>query len=201
MFITTEQSGLESFEQLASLEQPIKFAAPGVGTASTIETTLLVKALNLPVQVVTGYNGNDDQLAMRRGEVEGMFTFRSSFQPFIDAGYGKFVAQVGGTQTDVPQLSEFTTDAAAQSAIALIASQSNIARLTAGPPGIPEDRLEALRDAYLAATSDPEFLAKAQALGLPVSPTVGEDVTKTVVEAMNQPPEVVELLRAAIPPK
>ena len=55
-------------------------------------------------------------------------------------------------------------------AIALVESQSNISRLTAGPTGIPADRLAALRDAYKAATTDPEFLKKAESLGLPIDP-------------------------------
>ena len=198
VFIVSQQSGLESFEQLMGLKEKIKYAAAGVGTASTIETTMLVEALGLPIQIVTGYNGNDDQLAMRRGEVQGMFSSRSSFQRFVDEGHGKFLAQVGGAETDVPLLSNLVEGEDAQKAIALIESQSSISRLTAGPPGIPEDILKTLREAYAAATSDPEFLKKAESLGLPISPTVGEEVAQAVTKAMDQPPEMVEFLKQAL---
>ena len=105
VFVVSKESGIESFEQLKSLKEPVKFAAAGAGSASTIESTMLVNTLGLPIQVITGYNGNDDQLAMRRGEVQGIVGSRSTFQQFVDEGHGKFIAQIGGSQTDVPQLS------------------------------------------------------------------------------------------------
>ena len=75
VIVVSKESGIDSFEQLKNLKEPIKFAAAGVGSASTIETTMLVKSLGLPIQIITGYNGNDDQLAMRRGEVQGIVGF------------------------------------------------------------------------------------------------------------------------------
>jgi len=192
--VVSKQSGIESFEQLTSLKEPIKFASAGVGSASTIETTMLVDTLDLPIQVITGYNGNDDQLAMRRGEVQGIIGSRSTFQQFVDEGHGKFIAQIGGSQTDVPQLSSLISDEEGQKAIALVESQSNISRLTAGPAGIPDDVLKTLRDAYAAATSDPEFLKKAETLGLPVDPLVGDQVAQAVSKAMDQTQERVAFL-------
>jgi tripartite-type tricarboxylate transporter receptor subunit TctC len=201
VIVVSKESGIESYEQLKSLEEPIKFAAAGVGSASTIEATMLINTLSLPIQVITGYNGSDDQLAMRRGEVQGIVGSRSTFQQFVDEGHGKFIAQIGGSETDIPQLSSLVDNAEAQKAIALVESQSNISRLTAGPTGIPADRLAALRDAYKAATSDPEFLKKAESLGLPIDPLVGDDVGAAVTKAMDQTPEMVAFLKEALKKK
>lgn len=195
VIVVTKASGIESYEQLKSSNEPVRFASAGLGSSSTIETTMLIKALDLPVEIISGYNGSDDQLAMRRGEVQGIVASRSSFQQFVDEGNGKIVAQIGGSETDVPQLSSLTDDADAQKVIALVASQSNISRLTAGPSGIPEDRLKALRDAYSATMSDPEFLAKAKSLGLPIDPEVGDAVATTVKKALDQKPEIVNFLK------
>jgi len=197
VFVVSKESGIDSWEQLVAVKEPIVFAAAGVGSASTIETTMLVNTLKLPIKVVTGYNGNDDQLAMRRGEVQGILGSRSTFQQFVNEGHGKFIAQIGGADTDVPQLATLVTDPDGQKAIALVASQSNISRLTAGPPGIADDVLKTLRDAYAAATSDPEFLAKAKSLELPVEPLVGDAVAEAVAQAMDQTPEMVEFLKEA----
>ena len=201
VIVVSKESGIESFEQLRNLKEPIKFASAGVGSASTIETTMLVNSLKLPIQVISGYNGNDDQLAMRRGEVQGIVGSRSTFQQFVDEGHGKFIAQIGGSQTDVPQLSSMVDSEEGKKAIALVESQSNISRLTAGPAGIPADRLAALRDAYKAATSDPEFLKKAESLGLPVDPLVGDDVGGAVTKALDQTPEMVAFLKEALKKK
>jgi len=197
VFVVSKESGIENWEQLKNLKEPIKFAAAGVGSASTIESTMLINTLKLPIQVVTGYNGNDDQLAMRRGEVQGILGSRSTFQGFVDEGHGKFIAQIGGAETDVPQLSTLETGDDAQKAIALVASQSNISRLTAGPAGIPDDVLKTLRDAYAAATSDPAFLEKAKGLKLPIDPLVGDKVGEAVAKAMDQSPEMVAFLKQA----
>jgi tripartite-type tricarboxylate transporter receptor subunit TctC len=196
MIVVSKQSGIESFAALANRKEPVKFAAPGVGSASAVEAALLVNTLGLPVKVVTGYNGDDDQLAMRRGEVQGTVGSRSSFQQFVDEGHGRFVAQIGGSASgDVPMLSSIIESEKGKTVIELVESQSGISRLTAGPPGIPADRLQALRDAYVAATSDPEFLAKAERLGLPIDPLAGGMVAEAVAGALDQAPEMIEFLK------
>ena len=120
VIVVSKDSGITSFDQLKNLKEPIKFAAAGVGSASTIETTMLVKSIGLPIQVITGYNGNEDQLAMRRGEVQGIVGSRSTFQQFVDDGNGKFIAQIGGSETDVPQLASMVTSEEGKKAIELV---------------------------------------------------------------------------------
>jgi tripartite-type tricarboxylate transporter receptor subunit TctC len=195
VIVVSRQSGIDDFAQLAAMKTPTKFAAPGVGSASAIETALLVNALKLPIKIITGYNGDEDQLALMRGEVQGIVGSRSSFQRFVDEGHGKMIAQIGGTPADVPMLATMIDGDAGRKVLALVESQGDIARVTAGPPRIPEDRLEALREAYAAATADPEFLAKAKKLGLPVDPATGGKLAAAVVQALDQTPEMVGFLR------
>ena len=121
--------------------------------------------------------------------------FRSTWEKFVAEGHGKFIAQIGGSQTDVPQLVTFATNDESKKVIALIESQATIARLTAGPPGIPEDRVQALVDAYGKATSDPEFLEKAKALKLPVEPLAGQAVADAVAAAMQPSPDLIAFLK------
>ena len=45
---------------------------------------------------------------------------------------------------------------------ALYASGSAIGRSVIKPPGLPADRVKALRDAFQAMVKDPEFIAKLQ---------------------------------------
>ena len=111
-------------------------------------------------------------------------------------GYGRFVAQIGGKDTDVPQLRDLVKDPAALSLIALVQSQGDIARLTAGPPGIPQPVLDALREAYRKALEDKELQEKAAKLERPVEPGYGDDVLNAIVTALKQPPETVALLAA-----
>jgi len=193
-------SPIKTFADLQASKQVI-FSTSGVGSGGYAETKVLSEMLNLPIKLVTGYNGNDDQLAMRRGEVTGNINTRSSSEPFVKNGYGRFIAQIGGKEKDVPQLRDQIKDPDGQSIVALIQSQGDIARLTAGPPDIPADRLAALRDAYKKALEDKELQAKAEKLDRPIDPAFGDDVLRMIKEALNQKPEVVAVLKAALEKK
>jgi tripartite-type tricarboxylate transporter receptor subunit TctC len=193
-----QQSAIKSYADLAASKDAVNLAVSGVGSANYVETTMLSAVLKWPAKILTGYNGNDDQLAMRRGEVAGTLGSRSSFDQFVKNGYGRFIFQIGGKDTDVPQLRDLVKDAAALQLIALVQSQGDLARLTAGPPGIPKPQLDALRDAYRKAMEDKELQAKAAKLERPVDPAFGDDVLNAIVTALKQPPETVALLREAL---
>lgn len=196
--VIAQQSPIKNFADLQAAKDPVNFATSGIGSANYVETTMLTTALKLPARILTGYNGNDDQLAMRRGEVVGSMGSRSSFDQFVHNGYGRFIAQIGGKDTDVPQLRDLVKDQAALSLIALVQSQGDIARLTAGPPGIPAPQLAALREAYRKAMEDKELQEKAAKLERPVDPAYGDDVRNAIVAALKQPPETVALLAKAL---
>jgi tripartite-type tricarboxylate transporter receptor subunit TctC len=201
VFVIGAQSPVKTFQDLMNSKEPLNFATSGIGSSNYVEINSLTNILHLPVKVLTGYNGNDDQLAMRRGETAGGMGSRSSFEPFVKNGYGRFLVQIGGKQTDVPQLRDQIKDPNGLTFVSLIQSQGDIARLTAGPPGIPADRLAALRDAYKKAMEDKELQEKAEKLGLPVDPAYGDDVLKLVKEALNQKPETIAVVKNALEAK
>jgi tripartite-type tricarboxylate transporter receptor subunit TctC len=201
VIVVAQQSPIRTYQDLAEQKQAVNFAAAGIGSASYVETVMLTNVLNLPIRLLTGYNGNEDQLAMRRSEIVGTLSARSTWDPFVNNGFGRYIAQIGGTHKDVPQLASLVTDPDAKTLIALIQSQGDVSRLTAGPPGIPDDRLQALRDAYRKAMEDKELLAKMEKLGLPVDPAYGDDVLKAIKAALNQKPETVKLLDEALKSK
>jgi len=201
VIVVSQQSPIKSYQDLQSAKQAVNFATAGIGSASYVETVILMNALKLPIKMLTGYNGNDDQLAMRRGEVFGAVGSRSTYEEFVKNGFGRFVVQIGGDGRGLQQLAALVTDEKAKALVALIQSQGDIARLTAGPPGIPADRLAALRAAYKKALEDKELQAKAEKLERPVEPGYGEDVLKAITEALRQTPETVGLLREALKKK
>ena len=140
-------------------------------------------------------------MAMRRGEIVGTIGSRSSLQQFVNNGYGRFIAQIGGLDTDVPQMSAWARDESGANSIALIQSQGDIARLTAGPPGIPADRLNILIDAYRNALNDPDLQARAIKFGYPIEPAYGEEVAKIINKALQQSDETTTLLTEALKPQ
>lgn len=194
VIMVSAQSPIKTFEDLKASKEPVPFATSGVGSSSNVETKLLTDTFKLPIKIIPSYAGNEGEMAMRRGEVFGGVGTRSSWEGFVKNGYGRFIVQIGGKDKDIPQLSKFATDPNAKAALALVQSQGDLGRLTAGPPGIPAERLEVLRAAYKKALADKGLQARAAKLGLPLDPGYGDDVLKQVKLALGQPPETIALL-------
>jgi tripartite-type tricarboxylate transporter receptor subunit TctC len=196
--VIAAHSPIKTFDEFLAQKEPLNFATSGLGSASYIEMLLLSNTMKMPIRILTGYSGNADQLAMRRGEIAGTIGSRSSLQHFVDNGYGRFIAQIGGREPEPPQLSQWAKDERAANSVALIQSQGDIARLTAGPPGVPAARLALLIDAYRKAMNDSDLQARAEKFGYPIEPAYGEEVAQIVARALRQPDEIVATLTQAL---
>ncbi|KKL94971.1 hypothetical protein LCGC14_1859270, partial [marine sediment metagenome] len=96
VMVLSENSGFASFDDLLASEDKVLFAASGVGSASYTETRMLADGLDLNIEMIPGYQGNEGEMAMMRGEVVGQVGSLSSLQPFIDAGSGFLAVAIGG---------------------------------------------------------------------------------------------------------
>jgi tripartite-type tricarboxylate transporter receptor subunit TctC len=199
--VIAAQSPIKTFDDLRKQKEPVNFATAGIGSAAYVETLMLTNLLKLPIKIQTGYSGNDDQLAMRRGEIVGTVSSRSTVEQFMQNGYARYIAQIGGKQKDFPQLHDLVKEKDALALIKLIHTQGDIQRWTAGPPGIPKDRLDALRTAFRKAMEDPELQERAIKAGRPLDPAYGDDVLNMIKEALNQSPETISMLKQALEKK
>jgi tripartite-type tricarboxylate transporter receptor subunit TctC len=190
-------SGFVDFEGLQASTDVVNFAASGVGSASYNETKMLADGLELPINMIPGYQGNEGEMAMLRGEVVGQVGSKASLQPFVDAGNG-FFALVVGTAEGIPSAIDYAKTDKAKSIVSLIDANSNLGRLTAAPPGTPAEVVEELRDAYMAVMQDPDFLAEADKLGLPITPARGDEVADLMKAALQQSPDTVAIISAAL---
>jgi hypothetical protein len=68
----------------------------------------------------------------------------------------------------------------------------------AAPPKIPADRAKALRAAFMATMTDPEFVKGAKSQHLPIEPWDGEKVHEIINKFLNYPPAVIKKARAAM---
>ena len=185
---------INSFEDLQKSKTTYNFGSSGVGGASFVESTLLIETLKLPVKLIPNFNGGESEMAIRRGELLGIVGSKSALEPFVKNGYGKFLVQIGGTDLTIPQLSKLVRDARGKAVVSLIESQGDVSRLTAGPAGIPADRLAALRVAFQKAMEDNDLKLRVAKMGLPLEPAYGNAVMMKVKAAMDQSPEMVALL-------
>ncbi len=196
----SSNSGFASVADLQNSETPIVLSAAGVGSASYIETRIMAEVMNLDIQIITGFDGGETQLSMLRGELDGVLGAASSNLEFVERGDGQFLLSVAGARSalpGVPQVREFVSDPEHLRLLNLVETLAELGRLTAGPPGIPPARLRALREAFNAAVGNPELLADAELLAIPITHGTGEEVQEKVRAILDQPPEIVEMLREA----
>jgi tripartite-type tricarboxylate transporter receptor subunit TctC len=80
----------------------------------------------------------------------------------------------------------------------LVYSQQVFGRPYILPPGVPADRVAALRAAFVETLRDPELLAVAEAMKLDISLVSGEELQKKVEELYSAPPDIVERAKRAL---
>jgi tripartite-type tricarboxylate transporter receptor subunit TctC len=196
--VVSDNCAVQNVEDLLAAEEPVKFGSAGLGSASWSDMMLLADALDLNVEIVPGFEGNEGEMSMMRGEICAIFGSTSSFKNFVDSGYGHLILSVGGNIDGVPNALDVVTTDRGRKLVAIINALAQLGRVTAAPPGTPPARLEQLRAAYRAALEDPGLHAEAERLGLPLDPAYGDDVRQLVVSALDQTPESVAMIRKAI---
>ena len=180
----------------------VKLSSAGLGSQSHVTGVLFAKMFQLKnIKIVPGYGGGEAELAMMRGELDGQFGSLSSLMSFVKEGKGNVVTLIGKNKPeelkDVPLLEEELKDQSYEPVLKLLNTLNILARPFAGPPGIPVDRLEILRNAFYKACSDPEFIAFAEKSNIPVELTRGKEALDLVKGMLDLTPEMTELIKAS----
>ncbi len=184
----------------------------GTGATSDLEASarLLNATMGAKFKIVSGYAGQADVLlAMERGEVQGSADWSWSEIKTRHADYLanktiNLILQNGVRKSselpDVPLAIDFIADETDRQAAALYFGLKQVARPVLCGPGVPADRLQALREAFAQLKDDPDYKVNAQKLGLG-DPTPSGDVEDFVQRAASAPPDVVRRLTAILHPR
>lgn len=196
VLLVSAKSGITSIDDLRKLGRPLKIGVNGKGSSGHFESALIGKLLNLELQHVFAFEGDEAALSVFRGELDLAIGSRNSLQNLVDAGEARFILGFGGEkETDVPQLGDVAATSADQALIRLVESQGRYMRVTAGPPGLPEELLKELRVAYLAALTDPELLAEAKQQNLTIAPAGGEELGEVISSSLKQSAQIVDAIK------
>jgi tripartite-type tricarboxylate transporter receptor subunit TctC len=168
--------------------------------------SLLKNAIGAKYKIITGLrSGNDNNLAMERGEIHGwtpsMENLQGTRPHWLPEKKVKLFAQFTLERVpalkDVPTLIELSPPGKRDEAEFII-SGTPIARSIALGPGVPADRVAALRKAFEATMKDPAFLADAEKRKLAVDPRTHQQVQALVTKIVTASPELVTRVKAAI---
>jgi tripartite-type tricarboxylate transporter receptor subunit TctC len=186
------------------------FALGGMGSGSETDTFsyLIRNMFGAKLRLVTGYpGGNDINLAMERGEVDGRCgwswsSIKSQKTAWLKEKKINVLVQLGMAKhadlPNVPSLLELAQNEEQRQMLRLMFTQLVLGRPFMAPPGIPDDRKAALRRAFDDTMKDREFLEEAAKLDLEISPVGAQAIDKLLVELYKTPKSVVEKTAAAI---
>ena len=183
--------------------------AVALGTA-TVDVPLVTNAAaGTKFKLVMGYEstGNID-LAMERGEVfghaaAGWVSVKSRNQEWLKSGKAKIIVQYGlKKHPDLQDIPLFPMPAAEadRQAVELMFARQEFGRPLLAPPGVPAERLAALRKAFAATMKDADFLKDAARADAEVNPVSGEDLDKLAAQIMKTDAGVVARVRALLDP-
>ena len=180
-------------------------AATGSGADSQTYPQVLARLFGWKLRIVQGYPGSREMnLAVERNEVHGTFISydTAAREPTFEDGTRRLLVQGAMTpderMKEVPTLAGLAQSEAEQRAVDFFLLRAGMGRPFVVAPGVPPERLTALRDAFAAALRDPELVEESKKLRLNIS-YVPPDALHTLVDkAYGADAETLERVRKAM---
>lgn len=203
--VTWHTTGIKTIEDATRQEVPM--GATGGSTSSQYPRAMNA-LLGTKFKIILGYpGGNDINLAMEKGEVAGRgsnswASWKSTRPDWVRDNKINILVQIGLTKApdlpNVPLLLDLAKNDSDRAVLRMLSAPATIGRPIFTTPGVPEDRVKALRAAFEKMIVDPGFVDEAKKTNLEIDPVSGEELQKIVNEIVNTPKETAERLAAII---
>jgi tripartite-type tricarboxylate transporter receptor subunit TctC len=197
---TWHASGIKTLDDAKSRE--VAMGAVGTASDSYIFAIIINELLGTKFKPINGYAGSAQiHLAMERGEVLGRggnswASVLTGNKSWVTEKKINFLVQVGAAKEpelpDVPLLLDLVKSDEAIGIVKLISLPTVLGYGHWIAPGVPKDRLEALRAAYAATMKDEEFLKEADKAGMMIRAQPGAELQGLVKQATVIPKAVLE---------
>jgi tripartite-type tricarboxylate transporter receptor subunit TctC len=176
----------------------LRVGATGSGADTAVYPEFLSALVGLQFKSVRGYQGSHEiQLAMERNEVQGIcLAFDSLARGTLFREKRLNILLQAALKPDprldgVPSGVDLTRSESQRRALELFFARAAMGRPFVAPPGLPSDRVIALRNAFDETLVDPVFRRDAEVQNLKVDPIGGQQLTDTLIRAYATPPDVV----------
>jgi len=144
---------------------------------------------------------------MQRGETHGMCgyswsSFATGHNAWITEKKVRILTQIGQkpvprlTEMGVPEVWKFVKNDDERKAMELIFNPPGRPYIL--PPGVPKDRVEALRAAFMATTKDAKFVSEAKKAKIRINAASGAEVEALMHKLYEASPNVVRIAKAAL---
>ena len=183
----------------------VAVGATGPSSGSAVDAKVLAALIGVNFKIVTGYPGlTEVRLAANRGEVDGycgllVSSIKTDTADDHKSGRMTVAIQMGLKKHDefpnVPNAFDLVTKEEDRALFRLIFGPWTYGRPLMAPPGVPKDRVEALRNAVTATLDDPQFRAETKKINLEIQPVAAAAIEKVVADIFATPQPVLERAR------
>jgi hypothetical protein len=192
--------GVTQYQDVLTRELVVGASGP---SADTFQFPKIANAvLATKFRIITGYpGGNDIDLAMERGEVQGRCgwswtSVKATHPTWLPQNKINILFQMGLDKhpdlPNIPLIMDLARNDEERAIFKLIFGRQVMAWPFTTPPSVPQDRVAILRKAFIDTVRDKDFLADAAKGNFEVRPVPGEAIQKLVQDIYDTPPAVVQ---------
>jgi tripartite-type tricarboxylate transporter receptor subunit TctC len=185
--------------------QELIVAGGGATSALSIVPTVINHVLGTKFRIVEGYKGFvESLLALQRGEVEGICNVEALIVMHEELIRERKVhillySEMTSPRPDVPSVFQFVKDDEQAQFLRFAFSSTEFGRPYVFPPGVPADRVAAMRNAFKAALADPELMQEAGRANIDMSLTSPEDLLTLIDKLYATSPQTLDIVRKLLP--
>jgi tripartite-type tricarboxylate transporter receptor subunit TctC len=198
--VALARTGIKSFDDVRNKEYVV--GASSGGSTTVLFPSALNAYAGAKFKLVRGYKGTTEIiLAMERGEVDivgayglpGMLVSQPNWVHKKEASI-IYAASLKRHRLieHVPTLPELALTDEGRTVLRAASSTGEFGRSILTTPGVPAERLAALRKAFAAMLNDKDFQAAAAKRNMTLDPGTGEELDTIVQETLKLPRDVVE---------
>jgi tripartite-type tricarboxylate transporter receptor subunit TctC len=209
--VTRKEAKAQSFNDALNMEIILGASASGGSTADF--PNVLRNVLGAKFKIVNGYPGtNEISMAIESGEVQGACgyawsTVQSRRRHWLSDNLVNILVQEVPsphpelTKMGVPTAQQLAKTDEQRAILDLFYSQLKFGRPYVTAPAVPEDRVAALRKAFVDTLNDPELRKETDKLQIEVDILEGAAMQKLIADIYSTPADIVAKTRAALFPK
>ncbi len=191
-------------------DKELIMGASAEGASTRDFPVLLRNLLGAKFKVVAGYPGTREiNLALEKGEVQGACgetwsSVAATYPTWFKENLVRPLVQESNTgypaldKMGIPLARDFAKTDEQKKILELIYSQTTFGRPYVVAPGVPEERVLALRKAFMATMNDADLVGEARRMNVDIEPIAGEDLQKIIAKLYATPQDLVDKAKAAI---
>jgi putative tricarboxylic transport membrane protein len=202
--IATRDADHRSFDNLVNSNGQIKALATGKGSSDYNSAVIIYNAFHVPFQMVAAFSGSsDEKAAFLSGEgataslsASDIAAIKGKASPVVVVSKDTF-GKLPNTPTVVDEAKQHNLPDNTVQALTALGDVMDLGHAFFAPPGVPADRLQALRTAFQKAMQDKNLLNAAQKAGLYPGFESGQDLTQAAKEALGEKALFTDLLKTS----